>query len=260
MQDRNMQDGNMEHDNTEHMNTEHMDTAYMNTPESKRYRRKFAAAGLAAGLIGGGAAGLLLGEAPLIGASTVAAVQDADDDPAAEAPVEGDRSEEFEQRRREHLAEVLGPLVEDGTIDQSQADAVTDALIEAQPEVRRGHRGRRFPSLEAAAETIGVDREDLAAALRDGSTLAEVAQDNGVEPQAVIDAMVAEANERIDQALEDGRITEERAAEAREGLAERITELVNSGRPVAGEGPGGPGGHGGPGAPQDDGSSDDGGD
>ena len=52
-------------------------------------------------------------------------------------------------------------------------------------------------------------------------------------PQAVIDALVAEANERIDNAVEDGRIDEAEAAERRAELTERITTLVNEGFPTA---------------------------
>lgn len=210
--------------------------------KDRRLTRKFAAAGLAAGLLGGGAAGVLLSEAPLSGASGVAAVQTQDDSGADEAPA----PEDFQQRHRERLAEVLAPLVEAGTIDQSQADAVIEALVEAAPEgPRHGPRGGQ--GLEAAAEAIGVERSDLMDALRDGSTIAEVAEANGVDAQTVIDAMVAEAEQHIAEGLENGRLTEERAAEIRDGLTERITELVNSGPPEGMRGgPGGPGGHHGP--------------
>ncbi|MEZ5239064.1 MAG: hypothetical protein R2716_08960 [Microthrixaceae bacterium] len=125
--------------------------------------------------------------------------------------------------------------MEAGTIDQSQADAVIEALVEAAPEgPRHGPRGGQ--GLEAAAEAIGVERSDLMDALRDGSTIAEVAEANGVDAQTVIDAMVAEAEQHIAEGLENGRLTEERAAEIRDGLTERITELVNSGPPEEHEG------------------------
>ena len=44
-----------------------------------------------------------------------------------------------------------------------------------------------------------MEEDELRDALRDGTTLAELATQNGVEPQAVIDALVAEATERIDR-------------------------------------------------------------
>ena len=59
-----------------------------------------------------------------------------------------------------------------------------------------GHR-RRGQHLEPAAEAIGVTVEELRTALRDGQTIAEVAAANDVDVQVVIDALVAEATERI---------------------------------------------------------------
>ena len=127
----------------------------------------------------------------------------------------------------------------DGTLTQAQADAVAEALEAAKPERpfgggRHGPGGLGFGriGLDAAAEVIGIEEDDLRDALRDGTTLAELATQNGVEVQAVIDALVAEGNERIDNALEDGRIDEAEAAERRTELTERITTLVNDGFPT----------------------------
>jgi uncharacterized protein YidB (DUF937 family) len=98
-----------------------------------------------------------------------------------------------------------------------------------------GHPGLRA-GFEAAAETIGISAEDLRSALRDGSTIAEVAAANDVDVQAVIDAMVADANEHLDQAVADGRLDQERADNIKAGLVERITAVVNGERPAGGPG------------------------
>ena len=87
-------------------------------------------------------------------------------------------------------------------------------------------RAERF---DEAAEAIGIEVQELVDALRDGQTLAQIAEANGVEPQAVIDAMVAAAQERIDAAVEAGRLDEAEAAERTADLTERITALVNEG-------------------------------
>lgn len=214
-------------------------TANERAPGRFTTQRKFVAAGLAAGLIGGGAAGLLLTDSPLSGAESASAT-DADestDDAAEHAP-----------RLEEHIGEVLAPLVDDGTINQEQADAVKAALVEAAPERPRGPRGKAWVALKSAAEVIGVEPRELADALRDGSTIAEVAAEHGVEVQTVIDAMVAEATERLNEAVADGRITEEQASRRLEGLTERVTDHVNNGFPRGGPGHHGPGGVGDDGA------------
>src|SRR5947209_1984947 len=51
-----------------------------------------------------------------------------------------------------------------------------------------GHGG---PDLSVAATTIGISEADLRSAIESGQTIAQVAQAHGVDPQTVIDAMVA---------------------------------------------------------------------
>lgn len=205
--------------------------------------KKLAIAGLTAGLIGGGAAGAVLGTSGISGAQPAVQVQQEDEtiEGTEGAPTQGERPEPGQ-----HLADALAPLVEDGTITQAQADAVTAAVEEARPE--RGHRGpgKGIKGGEAAADALGITTHELREALRDGATIADVAALQGVDVQAVIDAMVAEAEERIAQAVADERLTQEEADEKLAELTEKITDVVNNGRPE-GEGPRGPRGPGGPG-------------
>lgn len=83
--------------------------------------------------------------------------------------------------------------------------------------------------LGTAADLLGMDVEDVIAALREGETLASLAEANGVDPQAIIDALVTPAIERIDQAVADGRIDTERAEELKADLIEKVTNFVNNG-------------------------------
>jgi polyhydroxyalkanoate synthesis regulator phasin len=136
------------------------------------------------------------------------------------------------------LDDILSDLVAEGVISQEQADAVSDAIVE-----RGGHRhGRRGMHLDLIAETIGIDADDLRTALEDGQTIGEVAADNGVDASAVVDALVAEMETKLDEAVTDGRLTEEQAAERLAGAADRAQALVDGELP-----PGGPRGFGGPG-------------
>ncbi|MCP4223232.1 MAG: hypothetical protein GY773_07830, partial [Actinomycetia bacterium] len=126
------------------------------------------------------------------------------------------------------IEDVLADLVEDGVITEEQSTQIAEAL---QERVRplRGHRGglARGAHLETVAEVIGIEVADLAEALRDGQTIAEVAGANGSSAQAVIDALVAEMNTKLDQAVEDGNLTTERANEIRADAPDRIESMVN---------------------------------
>ncbi len=100
------------------------------------------------------------------------------------------------------FADALEELVDDGTINQSQADAVGAALREARPS-RGGHPRHRsgpHPALATAAGAIGIDESELARALRGGRSLADVARERDVDLAKVVDALVEEATERVDQA------------------------------------------------------------
>jgi polyhydroxyalkanoate synthesis regulator phasin len=125
------------------------------------------------------------------------------------------------------VADVLAELVENGVITDEQATQVSAALRERLGAFR-GHRGfARGFHLETAAEVIGIDVADLGDALRNGQTVAEVAEANSVSVQAVIDALVAEINSHLDQAVEDGKLTAERADEIRSTAPDRIDSMVN---------------------------------
>jgi len=144
-------------------NTPETNTSEKDTAKSSSGKRKGLALGLTVGLLGGAAAGLVLGVPGLSSAAetdTAAAIvqqTDETDDTEVDAPVE----------RGEKLREVLQPLVDDGTITAAQADAVTSQLVENRPE--RGDRGGRFDHRrdrggvsEAVLELLGTDAETSA--------------------------------------------------------------------------------------------------
>jgi len=100
-----------------------------------------------------------------------------------------------------------------------------------QPPAEAGRGGEHGPKLDAAAKALNLSVDDLRSKLRDGKTLAQVAQDQNVDKQKVIDAMVAEATARIDQKVQDGSLTADQANERKSNLQDHITRLVNEGRP-----------------------------
>lgn len=199
-------------------------------------RKQLAIVGLSAGLVTGGAAGFAFTSGTgFAGAQTSTTTQPADsNDERPPAPPRG-----------EHLAEVLAPLVADGTITQEQADKVVEALRAAGPAGRggpgshgheggpgrHGRPGRPGEGVDAAATALGITAEELRTALRSGSTIAQVAESEGVELQTVIDAMVAEVSEKLDEAVADGRLTREQADERLQRATEHIGDRVNRSGP-----------------------------
>jgi uncharacterized protein (DUF433 family) len=152
--------------------------------------------------------------------------------------------------------EMLDAAVESGRLTREQADAIAEDLEERATELVNdrlpmlppwGHPGAwgfADGPLAAAAEAIGVDAEELLDALRDGRTIAEVAEEHGVDVDAVIEAIVAALQERLDDAVENGWITQDEADERAAELEDEATRIVNGdlhGLPFPGPGLGGPG-------------------
>jgi hypothetical protein len=75
---------------------------------------------------------------------------------------------------------------------------------------------------DTAAEALEMTPEELFAELRAGKNLAEIAEEQGVEAEAVFEAVSAARGEvmqqAIEQAVEDGRLSQEQADWLLEGL------------------------------------------
>lgn len=166
--------------------------------------KKIASLALAAAALGGTAA-------------LVPVVASAQDDPPTEESAAAEQAP--------FLTEALQPLLDDGTLDQSQFDAVVVALQDARPEHGARHGGGK--SFDTLTGVLGVEEEALREALMAGQSIADIATENGVPVQDVIDALVAKANARIDEAVAEGRIDAATADEKRAELEAKITARVN---------------------------------
>ncbi len=77
------------------------------------------------------------------------------------------------------------------------------------------------------AEAIGIDVETLQEELRNGSTVAEIAEANGVDPQAVVDALVADYTERVTAWIEGEQTTSDESPESGD-VTESTTETTTT--------------------------------
>ena len=183
-------------------------------------RNTLKAAAVAASLVVGGAAGAALF------VPTLSAAQESDATPDEETTDDttGETGEGAEDGRRDgFLAEALAPLVEAGTIDQAQADAVIEAIREARPASGHRHRG---PFGEALAEVLGMTRDELRTAVADGQTIPDLAEAAEVSTDEVVAALLAPVEEHLADAVEEGRLTEEESAEKLAEATEQATAIA----------------------------------
>ena len=99
---------------------------------------------------------------------------------------------------------------------------------------RNGNRAYGDSGLIAvAAEELNMDRADLLDELLDGKTIADVAEAHGVDVDNIVDAFVDLRVERLDRAVDLGRLTEAEAAERLDLIEARIAEHMTAEWPFA---------------------------
>ena len=87
---------------------------------------------------------------------------------------------------------------------------------------RHGH----FEILATAASFLGMTEAELREELQD-KTLAEIAKEQGKTAAGLVQQLVATQTKRIDEAVADGKLTDEQAAELKADLEERMEALVD---------------------------------
>jgi polyhydroxyalkanoate synthesis regulator phasin len=154
----------------------------------------------------------------------------------------GVSSEELSNALKQALKNRIDEAVEDGRLTQEQGNRLKQAIAEQDvPMLGPGfgfrggpgfHKERHFgphifAHLGVAAEYLDMTEAALRDALEDDKTLAQIARDRNKSVDGLIDALVAEKRERINDAVEDGRMTRAQADEILEDLRSRVTDTVN---------------------------------
>jgi hypothetical protein len=148
--------------------------------------------------------------------------------------------EKYDATVQEARQKVLDEAVKDGWLTQEQADQMANRLGDGSGDGMMGpggpgkgfmgpHMGGRGDSLvSVAAEQLGMTAQDLMTELRNGATIADVAKEKNVDPQAIIDAYATQLKVKLDQSVADGKITQKMADATLEQATTRAAEQVNN--------------------------------
>jgi hypothetical protein len=135
--------------------------------------------------------------------------------------------------------QVVDQAVSEGWLTEDQAATVRERMDQA-PGTGMWDMGRVFgrggPGMTGdrtsltsiAAEALDMSETDLRAALQEGQTIAGVAAEQGVEPQSIIDAYLAEIQENLDEAVADGSMTQNQADYQVQRAEERAIERLEA--------------------------------
>ena len=128
-------------------------------------------------------------------------------------------------RGEKRMSSILSGLVSNGTITQSQADAIVKAS-EGMKAASKSVRDANRTALDSViTSTLGISLESVVSRLKAGETLATIAGD---KKSALSTALVAEINKQIDTALAAGKITANQAAAQKAKRVDRVTNMLNN--------------------------------
>jgi AraC-like DNA-binding protein len=204
----------------------------------KRFRtRKTLAIGIAAlAVIGGGGAAIAAsGDSSSPGRSFFDAV----------ARHLGISSRKLEEATKAAAIDQIEAALKEGRITQAEADALEQRIESGDfppffgpffgprfgPEFHRHGPPPFFfgEKLSSAAEYLGLTEAELRTKLNDGKTLAQIADEQGKSIAGLKDAMLNGMKAKLDQLVEDGRLTQAEADEMYERFQSHLDDLVEHG-------------------------------
>ena len=124
---------------------------------------------------------------------------------------------------RAAISSLLTGLVSNGTITQSQADAITKAAQDARAAAKGVMDKNREAINTVITSTLGISLDSLKRRLKAGESLATIAGD---KKGALITAISAEVNKQIDAAVTAGKLTAAQATAQKSKTTERVTNMV----------------------------------
>jgi lambda repressor-like predicted transcriptional regulator len=144
---------------------------------------------------------------------------------------------------------MLDEAVADGRISEDEAAEIRERIESGEvvpfgPFFGRHHAGHVFGkgfhlgvALGDLAEFLGVEEQVVAEGLRDGQSLAQIAEANGKSRDDLRSYLLSQLDERLSEAVADEDITQEEADEKRAEAEERIDDLIDR-EEFPGPGPG----------------------
>jgi Arc/MetJ-type ribon-helix-helix transcriptional regulator len=154
----------------------------------------------------------------------------------------GISSQKLEDATKAAALEQVDAALKAGKITQAQADELKariqsdefPALAGPLFGPRFGHAHRGGPhlfgeKLSGAADYLGLTQAELRTKLNDGRSLADIAKARGKSVDGLKQAILDEAEKKLDQLVEDGELTRAQADEMLARMRSRIDDLVDHG-------------------------------
>ena len=185
----------------------------------------------------GAAAAALIGGGGAIAADKLSPKQESDAVVADAAKQLGVDASKLDAALKKALSNRVDAAVQAGQLTKAQGDELKTRIAAGEVPligVGRGLEGgkhsgigHRVGGLDAAAGYLGLTEEALKTSLGNGSTLAEIAAEQGKSVAGLKEALVTEAKTDLAQAVQDGRMTAAQQTEMLADLSQRIDGLIS---------------------------------
>ena len=140
-------------------------------------------------------------------------------------------TEAFKQAGRETVQQA----VQEGKLTQEQANRILHRIDQGRffvgPFFGKGGPGIHFNlrrHLDALADFLGMSTADLLNELRSGKSLAQIAQEHGKGRDELKNFLTQQFNQAVDRLVQQGRLTQEQANNAKSRFQANLDRLVDS--------------------------------
>ena len=128
-------------------------------------------------------------------------------------------------REGKGINSLLSTLVTNGTITQSQADAIAKTATDLRGAAKVLEQANRASLDAVVTSTLGISLDAVTTRMKAGESLAQIA---GAKKDALIAALTTEVNKQIDSAVTAGKVTAAQATAQKAKTTERVTNMVNN--------------------------------
>jgi len=166
-----------------------------------------------------------LGIGVLLASSAISSAQEGSDTPT---PTPSEEANGDDSTATPEATEDAAEPEDEADADDADADDAEDEDAAGEEEKSGCGGGGKYLVKEAAAEVLGLSEDEVREALRDGQTLAELAEAQGMSVEDFRSALLAAVTADLQAKLDAGDITQEEFDEAIAQLNENIDDIINS--------------------------------
>ena len=138
--------------------------------------------------------------------------------------------DELDAARETARNRMIDDAVTNGRLTPAEAERLKDRDLRGPPYLRHGgkHLGVAIRNVvQAATDLTGLSAEELWSGIRGGESLAEMAEANGVSRDDLKAGIVEAVTTEIQRAVDEGVLSEERAARLSENLDEHVERALD---------------------------------